>query len=467
MSRASTTLGELEQRLALVESARASVKGTAAVALYLLVAMSVIAWWGVQAGQHVASAFVVAAALVSVGWRLALERRAQASHTEAEWMQLLAWLRWSGLPSALAWCVASLAIFPHLTPLASIGYLFALSLAFSTGAVHMASATFTAAYIGLQIGAVLLASAAHLRDEPLAAVLLLSCWMLWVAMARTTIRRISSLASKIARTALARRLWSDRAQRRVRAAEVRSAEARSRAAESRALFVARVSHELRTPLQTIVSGLEALHQRTAVLSAGDPKLAALLDRLARTSDQVLALSHDLADFVRWENGTLPVRLIDVEVSRLVDDIATGLAERARLRGVDLIVEHSGTIGSSRTDAARLRAIVTNLLTNAIKYAPNGRVLLGTERRADGALVITVQDNGPGLPASVLEVLGSPWVRGDNARVQEEGFGLGLSIVMTLAQEIGLGVRVDPANPGTRFSLTLGGQPATRELGENV
>jgi two-component system OmpR family sensor kinase len=82
------------------------------------------------------------------------------------------------------------------------------------------------------------------------------------------------------------------------------------------------------------------------------------------------------------------------------------------------------------------------------------VQLTTERDPTGFLVIVVQDNGPGLPESVLRVLGSPWVRGDNARVQEEGFGLGLSIVMTLAQEIGLGVTVSSTQGGTAFCLTL-------------
>jgi signal transduction histidine kinase len=278
--------------------------------------------------------------------------------------------------------------------------------------------------------------------------------MLWVAMTRTTIQRISTLASKVARTALARRLWSDRARRRVREAEVRAAQARGQAAESRALFVARISHELRTPLQTIVAGLELLQRRGTSAAISDPSLSALLERLTRSADQVLTLSHDLADFVRWESGTLPVRRVDVDVPQLVQDIATGLSERARLRGVHLSTRHTGPPGTNLTDAARLRAIVTNLLNNAIKYAPSGAVQLTTERDPTGFLVIVVQDNGPGLPESVLRVLGSPWVRGDNARVQEEGFGLGLSIVMTLAQEIDAEVRPQSSADGTTFRVVL-------------
>ena len=152
-----------------------------------------------------------------------------------------------------------------------------------------------------------------------------------------------------------------------------------------------------------------------------------------------------------------MRRAEVNIPWLMDDIATGLSERARLRGVRLSVEHAGPLCLNQTDAARLRAIVTNLLTNSIKYAPAGAVRLATEND-QGAVIVTVQDNGPGLPDRVLKVLGSPWVRGDNAPVQEEGFGLGLSIVMSLAREIGVEVHVDSSARGTAFRLTVPIEP---------
>jgi signal transduction histidine kinase len=444
----------IESHRVLVESTRLTVRGTVAVSLYLLAAMSIIAWWGFTAGKAAASCFIVGVSVVAVVWRRWLERVEGSCHTETDWNRLVVLLRWSVLPSAFAWAVASLEIFPTLQPLGAIAYLFALSLAFTTGASQLGAPSLVASYVAVQILALLVASAPRVMQEPMASALLVICWTLWILVAAKTRQRTVTLVSRLVRGALARRLWSERARRRVVAAETRSAAAKSRAAESRALFVARVSHELRTPLQTIISGLEVLQQRTAATSAADPKVAALLERLSRSTDQVLALSHDLADFVRWESGTLPVRRTEVDVPRLMDDIATGLSERARLRGVRLSVEHSGPQGVSHTDAARLRAIITNLLTNAIKYAPAGAVRLTTERNEHASTVITVQDNGPGLPDRVLKVLGAPWVRGDNARVQEEGFGLGLSIVLTLAQEIGVTVQIASASSGTQFRLSV-------------
>lgn len=446
-------LHPLEHQRVLVESTRMNVRGTVVVSLYLLTAMSIIAWWGVQAGETVASVLIVGVSCVAVLWRFWLERIERSCQTEAQWMRLVGLLRWSVVPSALAWVVASVAIFPTLQPLAVVAYLFALSLAFTTGASQLGAPSLIALYIAVQIGALTVASAPRIAEEPLACALVVVCWSLWIVVAVKTRTRVVTLVSRMVRGALARRLWADRARRRVVAAEMRSAAAKNRAAESRALFVARVSHELRTPLQTILAGLEVLQQRMESGSV-DPKNQALLERLSRSTDQVLTLSHDLADFVRWESGTLPVRRIEVDVPRLMDDIATGLSERARLRGVRLSVEHTGPQGVSHTDAARLRAIITNLLTNAIKYAPAGAVRLTTERNEHASTVITVQDNGPGLPDRVLKVLGAPWVRGDNAHVQEEGFGLGLSIVLTLAQEIGVTVQIASASSGTQFRLSV-------------
>jgi two-component system cell cycle sensor histidine kinase PleC len=461
MNHSSRPLDAEELALTRVQTARANVQGTLSLSLVLLTAMVIICWWGFRAGVHYVPGAVLIAGIAHVACRMYIRRRAKATTRDADWLRLYDYLRGTAAISMLMWVATTLAIFPVLQPLQSVAYLFALSLAFTSTAIHfMGSPWLVAGFVGGQLAAVMLAVPGNLAAEIPALLLLLICWFLWYRIMSTGVERTMSLASQLFRAKTARRLRAERAERRVRAAELRAADARTKAAESRTLFVARASHELRTPLQTIVAGLEVLQSFSNRDTSADPKIRALLGRLAQSAEQVLALSHDLSDFIRWESGAHPVKMSDVAVPELMDDVAANLAERARLRGVRLNVQHEGAPATNETDASRLRAITTNLLVNAIKYAPAGSVLLSTRRSADGALDIQVSDNGPGLPASVVKVLGTPWVRGDDVRVQEEGFGLGLSIVMSLAQDIGAKVTVDTGSHGTTFNISL---PGSKEL----
>ena len=451
-SRRSLTVETL--RLIELEAARGNVRGSLAVALRLLICMLILAWWGVEVGAYGSAAAIAVLAPTIVIWRYFIERAAMASAQEPDWLGLFVQFRWTTILSASLWVIAALAIFPYLDATQRVVYLIGVSLALATTAVHFAGhPAIATTYVATLLGALVYATKETVKFDPLAIVFLLCCVTVWARLFIAGTSRTADLASRMSRSLAARRLWADRAQRRIRAAEVRAEQAKRRAAESRALFVARASHELRTPLQNIISGLELLQQRMASGTV-DQKNQALLERLSKSTDQVLMLSHDLADFVRWESGTLPVRLTAVDVPDLMDDIAAGLAERARLRGVRLSVERAGPQGANQTDAARLRAIVTNLLTNAIKHAPSGSVCLATERDGHGSVVITVQDTGPGLPERVMQVLSRPWVPGDSTRVQEEGFGLGLSIVMSLSQEIGALVTVETSSRGTTLKIEI-------------
>jgi signal transduction histidine kinase len=443
-----------EESVVGLERARDNTVGALRPALLFIPSCLIFGWWAVHHDVLWAAVVLNAMAFVLVAWRLQITNLARRATTIHAWQSVEAQLLATNWLSCAIWFVAAITLLPRLSPLPAIALVFAMCAGISNAAVHSSGKV---RYLLLYSGALALALIASHYDEiaahPEALVLIALGGVALYGVFGNVTRRTLRLATSLSRQAIARRLWAERSRRRITAAEMRSAAAKSRAAESRALFVARVSHELRTPLQTILAGLELLQQR---MEAGpvDPKNRALLERLSRSTDQVLMLSHDLADFVRWESGALPVRMLDVDVPRLVDDIATGLSERARLRGVRLSVEHLGTVGSSKSDAARLRAIITNLLTNAIKYAPAGAVRLATERDASGRVVVTVQDNGPGLPVTVLKVLGSPWVQGENARVQEEGFGLGLSIVMTLSQEVGAKVTVDSSSVGATIRVAI-------------
>ena len=273
MNRRTRTLEDDELRLSQVETARANVQGTLALALYLLAAMAIIAWWGFQMGQDRVSAVVLAFGVALVAARAYIRHRASRTNLEDDWLRLYRILRWTAALSMLMWIMATLAIYPGLTPLQGVAYLFALSLAFTSTATHfMGSPVLVTGFVGGQLVAVVLAVPGDGGTDLLAICLVALCWTLWYWIMATGSARTMSLASQLFRTKTARRLRAERAQRRVRVAELRASEAKSRAAESRSLFVARISHELRTPLQTIISGLEVLqyiheHKTAALLEA--------------------------------------------------------------------------------------------------------------------------------------------------------------------------------------------------------
>jgi signal transduction histidine kinase len=437
------------------ESARGNTSGTLRPALLFLPTSVVVSWWAFEQGRTWAAVLMVAMSVAIVLWRYGIGLKTRRTMNTQQWLSVERQLLNTNWVSCAIWLVAILSLMPGLAPLPASALVFAMCAGVANAAVHSSGRfAYLLAYSLTLAAGLLIAYSDQIPDYPGAVLLIVLALIAFQIVFSNVTQRVIRTSTQMTRTAIARRLWADRAERRVRAAELRAAEAKSKAAESRSLFVARISHELRTPLQTIISGLEVLQYRSAAVATADPNLGPMIERLGQSAEQVLALSHDLTDFIRWESASHPVQLAPVDVPRLMDDIATNLAERARLRGVRLTVQHKGAPATNVTDASRLRAIVTNLLVNAIKYAPSGPVLLTTRRGEDGALAIEVSDNGPGLPEKVLQVIGTPWVRGDNARVQEEGFGLGLSIVMSLAQDIHASILVESDETGTAFGVIL-------------
>lgn len=131
-----------------------------------------------------------------------------------------------------------------------------------------------------------------------------------------------------------------------------------------------------------------------------------------------------------------------------------MAPRARAKGLGARLE-SPASAHVDTDPARVRAIVLNLLGNAIKYADRGEVVLSIDQPSPGRVRLRVQDQGPGLPEPVLRHLGRPWTTGEHA-VPREGFGLGLFIVHSLASELALPMHVSSDANGTVFAFEFSG-----------
>ena len=235
---------------------------------------------------------------------------------------------------------------------------------------------------------------------------------------------------------------------------VRSALAARDATEARLRqFVADASHELRTPLATIRA-----HAEYAGIADGPPSapVSEALGRIAVATDRMGTLVSDLLLLARLDAGR-PLAREPVDLTRLVLDAvsdarAAGPGHRWRLNLPEDVVTVPG-------DAERLHQVLANLLTNARTHTPPGTTVTTTLTPGPAAVEVTVQDDGPGIPAELLEDLFDRFTRGDASRARAHGStGLGLAIAhgIAVAHDGTLTVTSAP-DRGVAFRLRL---PAT-------
>jgi two-component system sensor histidine kinase BaeS len=211
-------------------------------------------------------------------------------------------------------------------------------------------------------------------------------------------------------------------------------------------LVADVAHELRTPVAVLQAGHEALLDGLAEPTP---------DQLASLRDEVLRLARmvaDLQDLAAADAAGLHLSWLPCDLAALAAVAADSLAAQFGAAGITMTRELSpvGILGDPR----RLHQVITNLLTNALKFTPaGGRVTIATG--ADGTrAVLTVADTGPGIPADELPRVFDRFWRGRQA-TQTSGSGIGLAVAAELT--VAHGGRLSAASPpgqGTRMTLTL-------------
>jgi two-component system, OmpR family, sensor kinase len=212
----------------------------------------------------------------------------------------------------------------------------------------------------------------------------------------------------------------------------RASENAARASEEKMRrFVADASHELRTPL-TSIRGFSELYRQGAV--GDDIALARVMRRIEDESIRMGLLVEDLLLLARLDQqrplDTEPVDLVPIVTDAVLDARAVATGHEVRLR-IDTDLDSAVVVG----DALRLRQVVGNLVSNAVKHTPAQTVVVvGIAARPDGQLVLEVSDDGPGLSATDAERVFERFYRADPSRTRGEsagGNGLGLSIVAGL------------------------------------
>jgi signal transduction histidine kinase len=206
-------------------------------------------------------------------------------------------------------------------------------------------------------------------------------------------------------------------------------------------FVADASHELRTPLTSILANLELL----ADVLDGDKGEAA--QSALRSSQRMRRLVGDLLLLARADaNRHQPHEPTDV--SRVMVEAAAELGPVAD--GHHLTVDADPAVVDGARD--ELYRMTLNLMENAIRHTPDGTRIRATVAGEDGEVVLTVQDDGPGVPPELRDRVFERFVRGTGDRGSSSG--LGLSIVRAVAESHGGSVALEDARPGARFVVRL-------------
>ncbi|QQP89009.1 HAMP domain-containing protein [Skermanella sp. TT6] len=236
----------------------------------------------------------------------------------------------------------------------------------------------------------------------------------------------------------------------------RSAEQASR---TKTEFLASMSHELRTPLNAIIGFSEII--RDAMFGASSPRYQDYAEDIHRSGQHLLALINDILDFSKAEAERIELHEEAVDLPRVVATCRHLVEPMARDGNIDVVAQFADrSVRLLWADELRLRQILLNLLTNAIKFtAPGGEVRVRVGRQADGGVEIRVEDNGIGMsPEGVAKAL-EPFGQIESALSRRHsGTGLGLPLAAHLVKAHG-GRLVIESSLGWGTTVKVGLPPA--------
>jgi two-component system, cell cycle sensor histidine kinase PleC len=197
-------------------------------------------------------------------------------------------------------------------------------------------------------------------------------------------------------------------------------------------FLATMSHELRTPLNAIIGFSEVL--KSELLGPHQvPQYKEYAGDIHSSGQHLLNLINELLDLSRIEAGKYDLNEEVVSLVDIAEDCRRMMELRAKAKGIELVYSIGNNLPKLWGDERAIRQVVLNLLSNAIKFTPqSGKVTLVVTRSGDGGQMVSVKDNGPGIPEEEIETVLSSFGQGSLAqKTAEQGAGLGLPIVQKI------------------------------------
>jgi signal transduction histidine kinase len=237
-------------------------------------------------------------------------------------------------------------------------------------------------------------------------------------------------------------------------AQVEMAAAKAEADEAnqaKSDFLATMSHEIRTPLNGVLGMTQAM--------AMDRLSRAQRERLQvvrESGEALLTILNDVLDLSKIEAGKLELESIDFDLGEVVRGAAQAFTAVAGKKGLALNINMGGAEGVYRGDPTRVRQILYNLISNALKFTDDGEIVIRAEAE-DGRLRLIVSDTGEGIRADKLASLFAKFIQADASTTRRfGGTGLGLAICQQLAELMGGTIAVESRlGAGSTFTVTLG------------
>jgi signal transduction histidine kinase len=224
------------------------------------------------------------------------------------------------------------------------------------------------------------------------------------------------------------------------------------AAKSR--FLASMSHELRTPLNSIIGFSEVMQM--GVAGPITEKQRDYLGDVVGSGKHLLILINDVLDLSKVEAGKLELRPEDVDLARVVEQVGAVMRPLAERKRIQLTITPAEALGTVHHDPGRLRQILLNLASNAVKFTPEGGSVMISALRLDTDVEIAVRDSGIGLSEADLATIFDEFRQIDSAYARsQEGTGLGLALVKRFVELMGGSIAVTSVvGVGSTFVITL-------------
>ncbi|WP_438466913.1 PAS domain S-box protein [Marinomonas sp. PE14-40] len=224
------------------------------------------------------------------------------------------------------------------------------------------------------------------------------------------------------------------------------------ASEAKSSFLANMSHELRTPMNAVI-GLLELVKKTSL----SPTQSDFIDKTQVAANSLLKILNDILDFSKIEANSMLIEKHEFELSSLIDEMALILSASLNNKEIEVLFDiDKGLPNKVQTDALKLKQILLNLGSNAIKFTQSGHVLISLKMVSERELAICVEDSGIGMNTDQLEHIFTDFKQAE-ASINRRfgGTGLGLAITKKLIELMGGTIRVESqVGKGTSFHVLL-------------
>jgi signal transduction histidine kinase len=219
-----------------------------------------------------------------------------------------------------------------------------------------------------------------------------------------------------------------------------------------------MSHELRTPLNAIIGFSEVLLER--MFGELNDKQDDYLKDIFSSGKHLLSLINDILDLSKIEAGRMELEVDSFDVPAALDNALTLVRERAQRHGIGLQLQVAPEVGEMRADERKFKQILLNLLTNAVKFTPDGGKVDVRAGLADGLLQVAVADTGIGIAAADQAAVFEEFKQvGRHYTNKQEGTGLGLALTKRFVELHGGTLTLDSEpGKGSTFTFTLPSQP---------